>query len=399
MNDVKNFVMISPNFPKTYYKFAESLKNRNINVLGIGDAYNHELDENLTNNLIEYVHCNSLENLHDTINAVGYLKNKYGSIDFLESNNEYWLENDSTLREWFSISSGIYHRDILKYKAKSEMKKYFGLAGVKYARYALSDNYEEVIKLIEEVGYPIFVKPNIGVGASGTRRIKNIEDLQRFYSEKDNNQYIFEQFIDGEIYSFDGITNSKGEIIFKCAHKFLEVNDEIVSEEKDDAYFTYKQIPTRLDQIGEAIVKSFNLKSRCFHIEFFKLKRNHQNLGRRGEYIALEVNMRPAGGYTPDLISYAMNVSFYDVYADMIKYDENRQDMKKEKFYAMSVSRRDNTRYKNDIGDIFKRYKNNIVLHGRYPEAIRDVMGDFFIFARFSTLKEANEFQKIVREK
>ena len=293
MNDVKNFVMISPNFPKTYYKFAESLKNRNINVLGIGDAYEHELDKNLTNNLIEYVHCNSLENLHDTINAVGYLKNKYGSIDFLESNNEYWLENDSTLREWFSMSSGIYHSDILKYKAKSEMKKYFGLAGAKYARYALSDNYEEVIKLIEEVGYPIFVKPNIGVGASGTRRIKNIEDLQRFYAEKDNNQYIFEQFIDGEIYSFDGITNSKGEIIFKCAHKFLEVNDEIVSEEKDDAYFTYKQVPTRLDQIGEAIVKSFNLKSRCFHIEFFKLKRNHKNLGRRGEYVALEVNMSP----------------------------------------------------------------------------------------------------------
>ena len=41
MNDVKNFVMISPNFPKTYYKFAESLKNRNINInecLYVGDS-------------------------------------------------------------------------------------------------------------------------------------------------------------------------------------------------------------------------------------------------------------------------------------------------------------------------------------------------------------------------
>ena len=83
----------------------------------------------------------------------------------------------------------------------------------------------------------------------------------------------------------------------------------------------------------------------------------------------------------------------------MIKYDENRQDMSKEKFYAMSVSRRDKTRYKNDIGDIFKRYQNNIVMHGRYPESIRDIMGDFFIMARFRTLKEADEFQKIVREK
>jgi D-alanine-D-alanine ligase-like ATP-grasp enzyme len=279
------------------------------------------------------------------------------------------------------------------------MKKYFEIAGVKFAKFALSDNYDDVIRLTEEVGYPIFVKPNIGVGASGTRRIKNIEDLNTFYSEKDNNQYIFEQFIDGEIFSFDGITNSKGEIIFKCAHKFLEANDLIYKDEIDDAYFTYKRIPPKLNEIGESIVKAFNLKSRCFHIEIFKLKRSHKDLGKKGQYIALEVNMRPAGGYTPDLISYAMNVSYYDVYADMIKYDENRQDMSKEKFYAMSVSRRDKTRYKNDIGDIFKRYQNNIVMHGRYPESIRDIMGDFFIMARFRTLKEADEFQKIVREK
>ena len=31
----------------------------------------------------------------------------------------------------------------------------------------------------------------------------------------------------------DGITNSKGEIIFKTAHKFFEVNDRIVEEEID----------------------------------------------------------------------------------------------------------------------------------------------------------------------
>lgn len=399
MSDIKNFIMISPNFPKTYYKFAESLRKRDINVIGLGDAYKYELEENLNSNLVEYVQCYSLANLHDMIDAVGYLKNKYGNIDFLESNNEYWLENDSTLREWFNISSGIFHSDILKYKAKSEMKKYFEIAGVKFAKFALSDNYDDVIRLTEEVGYPIFVKPNVGVGASGTRRIKNIEDLNAFYSEKDNNQYIFEQFIDGEIFSFDGITNSKGEIIFKCAHKFLEANDLIYKDEIDDAYFTYKRIPPKLNEIGESIVKAFNLKSRCFHIEVFKLKRSYKDLGKKGQYVALEVNMRPAGGYTPDLISYAMNVSYYDVYADMIKYDENRQDMSKEKFYAMSVSRRDKTRYKNDIGDIFKRYQNNIVMHGRYPESIRDIMGDFFIMARFRTLKEADEFQKIVREK
>ena len=399
MNNTKNFIMISPNFPMTYYKFAEALKNRGIRVIGIGDAFVHELDEKLTKNLEEYIQCYSLSNTHELINIVGHLKNKYGQIDFLESNNEFWMENDSILREWFNISSGIFRSEILKYKAKSEMKKYFELAGVKVAKYALSDNYDSVLKLVEEVGYPIFVKPNIGVGAAGTRRIKNNKDLQRFYNEKDNNQYIFEQFIDGSIYSFDGITNSKGEIIFKTAHKFCEVNDRIVEEEIDDAYFTYKTIPSEIDEMGEAIVKAFNLKARCFHIELFRLNKDHPGLGKKDEFIALEVNMRPAGGYTPDLISFSAGASFYDIYADMIAYDENRQDMSKEKYYSISVSRRDKTRYKNDIGDIFKRYKDNITMHGRYPESIKEGMGDFFIMARFETLDEALEFDKIVREK
>ena len=399
MNEVKNYIMVSPNFPETYYRFAEALRNRGINVIGLGDAYEHELSKELKDNLIEYVHCNSLLNLHDTIDAVGYLKRKYGNIDFLESNNEFWLENDSTLREWFGISSGIYRSEILKYKAKSEMKKYFEKAGVKHCKYALSDDYNSVLKLIEEVGYPVFVKPNIGVGAAGTRRIKNIEDLQRFYNEKDNNQYIFEQLIDGSIYSFDGITNSKGEIIFKCAHKFFEVNDVIIEQEKDDAYFTYKEIPNDIDEVGKAIVKAFELKSRCFHIELFKLNCDHPYLGNKNDVVALEVNMRPAGGYTPDLMSFAVNASYYEIYADMIKYDENRQDMSKEKFYSISVSRRDKTRYKNDIGEIFKVYKNNITMHGRYPRSISDVMGDFFIMAKFETEDQAIKFEQLVREK
>jgi hypothetical protein len=161
----------------------------------------------------------------------------------------------------------------------------------------------------------------------------------------------------------------------------------------------YKTIPSEIDEMGEAIVKAFNLKGRCFHIELFKLNKDHPGLGKKDEFIALEVNMRPAGGYTPDLISFSANASFYDIYADMIAYDENRQDMSKEKYYSISVSRRDKTRYKHDIGDIFKRYKDNITMHGRYPQSIKEGMGDFFIMARFETLDEALEFDKIVREK
>lgn len=398
-NNKINFVMISPNFPPTYYRFAQALKNGNINVLGLGDAYPHELSEELKNALTDYIQCYSLFDMHNLINCVQYYKDKYQHIDWIESNNEFWLEEDATLREWFNVRSGIFHSDILKYKAKSEMKKYFQEAGVKCAKFHLSDDFESTQKFAKQVGYPIFVKPNIGVGAAGTHKINNDKELQDFYEYKDDHQYIFEQYIDGTIYSFDGITNSKGEIIFKVSHKYLEVIDKMVHEDLDDAYFTFKKIPQKLDNIGKKVVKAFNIKSRCFHIEFFRLNKDIRGLGKKDDFIPLEVNMRPVGGYTPDLISIATSVSFYDVYADMIAYDENRQDMTKEKYFAMSVSRRDRLTYKHSFDEILEKYKNEIKNYGRYPKSISDAMGDTFFMGRFENLDDAMKFQEFIREK
>jgi hypothetical protein len=47
--------MISPNFPTTYWRFAEALKKNGLNVLGVGDTPYHELSPELKNNLTEYL--------------------------------------------------------------------------------------------------------------------------------------------------------------------------------------------------------------------------------------------------------------------------------------------------------------------------------------------------------
>ena len=99
------------------------------------------------------------------------------------------------------------------------------------------------------------------------------------------------------------------------------------------------------------------------------------------------------------VISIATSVSFYDVYADMIAYDENRQDMTKEKYFAMSVSRRDRLTYKHSVDEILEKYKNEIKNYGRYPKSISDAMGDTFFMGRFENLDDAMKFQEFIREK
>ena len=89
---MKNFVFISPNFPSNYYNFCRELRNNGLRVLGIGDCPYDDLDEELKRSLFEYYKVDSLENYDSVFRAVAFFSFKYGKIDYLESNNEYWLE-------------------------------------------------------------------------------------------------------------------------------------------------------------------------------------------------------------------------------------------------------------------------------------------------------------------
>ena len=88
-----NFVFISPHFPHTYWNFCDRLKRNGVNVLGIGDCPYDALSQEVKNSLNEYYKVNSLENYDEVFRAVAFFSFKYGKIDWLESNNEYWLED------------------------------------------------------------------------------------------------------------------------------------------------------------------------------------------------------------------------------------------------------------------------------------------------------------------
>ena len=124
-----NFVFISPNFPVRYYKWAEALKDHGITVLGIGDSPLYDVHPRLLHALTEYYFVKDLSNIEDLKKACQYFQDKYGKIDYIESDNEWWLYNDSVLRKAFNVTTGFYPEDMEKIKAKSAMKECFINAG------------------------------------------------------------------------------------------------------------------------------------------------------------------------------------------------------------------------------------------------------------------------------
>lgn len=208
---MKNIIFISPNFPTNYWQFCRELKNNGMNVLGIGDQPYDQLSPNLKDSLNEYYKVGSLENYDEVYRAVAFLTFKHGRIDWLESNNEYWLTMDARLRTDFHIASGFQDEDMTRVRYKSRMKEFYVKAGIPTARYHLVDDLEGCRAFLKTVGYPAVAKPDNGVGAAGTHKIQSDEDLVHFMEDYPKDvPYIMEEFIHATINSYDAIIDSHG---------------------------------------------------------------------------------------------------------------------------------------------------------------------------------------------
>ncbi len=390
---MKNFIFISPNFPTNYWKFCRHLKNNGFNVLGIGDCPYDNLTGELRLSLTEYYKVSTLENYDEVYRAVAFFAFKYGRIDFLESNNEYWLERDALLRTDFNICTGFKKEDIRKIKLKSEMKKYYKKAGVKVARYCLVTDYDTCSRFIGEVGYPVIVKPDNGVGANDTYKLSSDGELRAFLS-KDPQNYIMEEFIDAEVNSYDAIIDSHGKPIFETGNVTPYSIMDIVNNNDNSIYYMVNEPFPDVRALGRKTVKAFGVKSRFVHFEFFRLL-SDQYIGKKGEVVALEVNMRPCGGFSPDMMNYANSTDVYKIWADMIAFDKT-EVKPGERWYCAYAGRRDGKEFRYSEQDIIDRYSYALKNISRIPDALSAAMGNTMFLATFKTEAEMDEFYEEV---
>ena len=397
---MKNFIFISPNFPVNYWKFCCELKNNGLNVLGIGDQPYDELTDELKNSLNEYYKVSSLENYDEVYRAVAFFTFKYGRIDWLESNNEYWLERDAKLRTDFNINTGFHTEDMPRIKYKSKMKEYYKKAGLTVARYHLVDDLEGCKKFVAEVGYPVVAKPDNGVGASHNFKIKNDAELEDFYGQRyDGVEYIMEEFVNGIVNSYDAIIDSNGEIMFETGNVSLGSIMDIVNEKQNSLFYILKELPEETRKAGRATVKAFGVKSRFVHFEFFRLLQDQEGLGKKDDIMALEVNMRPSGGFSPDMINFAHSTDVYKIWADMIAFDRSTKP-KGESNHCGFAGLRDGKNFVMSHDDIMEKYGDHIRMVDRIPDALSAAMGNQMYLATFATEEELmNFYNDITREK
>ena len=395
---MRNFIFISPHFPVNYRNFCIQLRGNGVNVLGIGDTPYDSLDYSLQEALREWYRVYSMENYDEMYRAVAFVCCKYGKSDGLESNNEYWLEQDARLREDFNIP-GMRPKELSVIKHKSGMKNFYAKAQVPCARFHLVTDLAESLAFIQNVGYPVIVKPDNGVGAVDTHKISNEDELRHFHETASGHvQYIMEEFVPGDIYSYDAIIDSKGQPLLETGNHTMESIMDTVNNLSSSVFYIEKQIKEDLREAGRRCVAAFGVKSRFIHFEFFRLTQDHAYLGKKGTVVALEVNLRPSGGFTPDMINFANSTDVYKDWADMVAFDTIRSREGAEKYYCVSVGLRDGRSYVHSREDIHSKYADHIVLEQRLPDVLAIAMGDTLYLARFAEKEELDGFIRFLTE-
>ena len=395
---MKNFIFISPAFPRNYENFCVALKENGVNVLGIGDTPYELLSDCLKNTLTEYYKVDNMEDYEEMFRAVAFLSFSHGKIDWLESNNEYWLEQDAKLREDFNIP-GLHPKDMTPIKYKSEMKAGYKKAGVPTARHHLVSDLKAALTFVKEVGYPVIVKPDCGVGASDTWKIHNEQELKSFYCNLPHAQYIMEEFVPGEICSYDAIINSKGTVLFETGNITpLSIMDCVNAHEDAIRFFIVDKVAEDLAEYGRACVKAFKIRSRFVHLEFFRLTEDHDYLGKKGQVVALEVNMRPSGGPTPDMVNYAYSTNCYQHWADMMVFDKLQHVSKSTPCFCAFVGRWKEVSYAHSHEDIIHTFKTSLKAATELPEVLAHGMGNFMYIAKLETVEAREEFFRYVLE-
>ena len=381
-----NIVFLSPHFPEHYSAFATQLKAAGATVLGVADVPYEALSPAVQEALTEYYRVDDMHDHDQLVRALGYFTHKHGKLDRCESLNEYWLATEARLRDDFNIM-GIRGHQIDAIRRKSEMKKRFRQAGVAVAPGRVVRDLAEARSLVAETGYPVVAKPDAGVGALDTYRLDADADLEALFAAPLPADYIMEGFVGGTIVSFDGLADRKGNLVFATAHTFSQGIMETVNEGRHISYTSLREIPPRLEELGRRCVAAFEAQERFFHIEFF-----HQG---GDDYVGLEINMRPPGGFTTDMFNYACDIDIYRAWARLLVHDERRLDYA-HKYHCTYASRKNGIPYQNSHDDIMARFDTEIVNVVSVPGVFSSALGDVGYIFRTEAMPRVQEITDFI---
>jgi carbamoylphosphate synthase large subunit len=370
-----NVIFLSPAFPPTARHFCRALSERGVHVLGIGDEpYAAQRAEFA--NLADYVFEPNMADYEALRRAVASLRSRYGSIDRIDSNGEHWLEAEARLRDDFGVT-GLQSAELRKHRSKLGMAETFRAAGVPHPPGVFVSSAGQVRAFAAEHGFPLVFKPDTGSGAVDTFSVADSRELEQALS-RDLSRHVVQPFVTGDIVTYDGLTDGAGNIVFSASHVYDVGIMQLRQGRRDGYYYSERVIPPRLEEIGARAVAAFGLRERFFHLEFFARP--------DGSYVALEMNLRPPGGFSTDMMNQAGNIDVYSLWARALMGERLDSIVYERKYHTAHAGRRRERSYRLSHDDVARELGSALVAVEPIPAAFADTMGDTMYLLRHAEL-------------
>ncbi|MEA3451415.1 MAG: D-alanine--D-alanine ligase [Bacteroidota bacterium] len=181
------------------------------------------------------------------------------------------------------------------------------------------DEYAEKLnKFIEQVGLPVFIKPNEGGSSFGTHKIEDKKQIsEAIKSAFEHSNVIVEEFIEGRELTC-GVVKTKGEIKSFTPCEIVSKNEFFDYEAKYNSDFNEEIIPARFDDL--IIEKCKKLSEDIYSLLNCKGLTRVDFIVKNNDLYLLELNSIPgmtSESIVPKMIKYD-KISITDLFTDLI---------------------------------------------------------------------------------
>jgi len=310
-----NILIISPGYPADMPEFTRGLADCGARVYGVGDQHVSGLPELVRRSMSEYVQVSSL---WDSGRVIAELSERLRGhqLDRIECLWEPGIMLAAELREHFGVDGlGVEHARL--FRDKEAMKSALDTSGIRTPRHVAVDSVAGCWDAVEQIGFPVILKPIDGAGSADTYRVESREELRAVLPLLRHVPTIsVEEFVDGEEYTFDTITIDGEVAYYNIAwyrpRPLIARSNEWISPQVIALRDVDNEDLAGGVQMGYDVISALKFGTGFTHMEWYRKA--------DGEVVFGEIGGRPPGAHQVDQMKYACDFDVFKAWGQAVTH-------------------------------------------------------------------------------
>jgi biotin carboxylase len=314
-------IFAAPWFSDNAHRFIEATVGQpGVSVAVVSQEPQERLAQPLRDRIAAHWRVEDIFDPGQLVNAARKLSEHFGPIHRLYGAYEQLQVPLAEAREALGVE-GMSAEAARNFRDKSRMKNVLREAGVPCARHRLTHDEAEGWAFVEEVGFPLVLKPPAGAGAQSTFRVDDrgaFAEALRISAPTSEQPVLIEEFITGEEHSLETISVGGRAVWHSLTHYHPTPLEVIRNPWIQWCLLLPREIDgPQYDDIREAAgraLAALGMDTGLTHMEWFRR--------RDGSVAISEVGARPPGAQITTLVSRAHDIDFLHAWARVMVYGE-----------------------------------------------------------------------------